>query len=181
MIINLQQDMSRLIELNTKLSTSVDDLKAKNSTLVSQMKSLSSTLTSTPMPQPLQTKLNIPNLLIGDSIIRDVACTDPKALHIVSRGGAKTGDILQSLRKMKTDSFGDVILHVGTNDCSTKFPVEKIGNNICDFEGIRQYDSSDTGHSDNVNIAAEHQEPAEVLSQLDNTSNSPVYGEYKCC
>ena len=36
-----------------------------------------------------------------------------------------------------------------------------------------EYDSSDTGHSDNVNIAAEHQEPAEVLSQLDNTSNSP--------
>ena len=52
-------------------------------------------------------------------------------------------------------------------------------NNL--IEGIRQYDSSDTGHSDNVNIAAEHQEPAEVLSQLDNTSNSPVYGEYKCC
>ena len=48
-------------------------------------------------------------------------------------------------------------------------------------EGIRQYDSSDTGHSDNVNIAVEHQEPAEVLSQLGNTSNSPVYGEYKCC
>ena len=48
-------------------------------------------------------------------------------------------------------------------------------------ERIRQYDSSDTGHSDNANIAAEHQEPAEVLSQLDNTSNSPVYGEYKCC
>ena len=48
-------------------------------------------------------------------------------------------------------------------------------------EGIRQHDSSDTGHSDNVKIAAEHREPAEVLSQLDNTSNSPVYGEYKCC
>ena len=28
------------------------------------------------------------------------------------------------------------------------------------FEGIRQYDSSDTGHSDNVNITADHQEPA---------------------
>ena len=38
------------------------------------------------------------------------------------------------------------------------------------MERIRQYDSSDTGHSDNVNIAAEHQEPAEVLSQLNNTS-----------
>ena len=49
------------------------------------------------------------------------------------------------------------------------------------YEGIRQYDSCDMGHSDNANIAAEHKEPAEVLSQLDNTSNSPVYGEYKCC
>ena len=35
--------------------------------------------------------------------------------------------------------------------------------------------------SDNMNIATEHQEPAKVLSQLDNMSNSPVYGEYKCC
>ena len=48
-------------------------------------------------------------------------------------------------------------------------------------EGIRQYDSCDTGHSDNANIAAEHQEPAEVLSQLGDTSNPPFYGEYKCC
>ena len=54
-------------------------------------------------------------------------------------------------------------------------------SNRMHIERIRQYDSSDTGHSDNVKIAAEHQEPAEVLSQLDNTSNSPVYGEYKCC
>ena len=49
------------------------------------------------------------------------------------------------------------------------------------IEGIRQYDSSDTGHSDNVNIAAEHQEPAEVLSQLDNTSNSPVSDSSRLC
>ena len=35
--------------------------------------------------------------------------------------------------------------------------------------------------SDNANIAAEHQEPAEELSQLGDTSNPPVYGEYKCC
>ena len=35
--------------------------------------------------------------------------------------------------------------------------------------------------SHNANIIAKHQEPAEVLSQLGNTSNHPVYGEYKCC
>ena len=35
--------------------------------------------------------------------------------------------------------------------------------------------------SDNVNIIAEHQESAEVLSQLGHTSNPPVDGEYKWC
>ena len=42
------------------------------------------------------------------------------------------------------------------------------------LEGIRQYHSCDTGHSQNANIAAEHQEPVEVLSQLGDTSNPPV-------
>ena len=49
------------------------------------------------------------------------------------------------------------------------------------YEGIRQYDSSDTGQIRQREHFAEHQEPAEVLSWLDDTSNSPVYGEYKCC
>ena len=44
-------------------------------------------------------------------------------------------------------------------------------------EVIRQYDSFDTGQF----RQREHQAPAEVLSQLDDTSNSPLYGEYKCC
>ena len=35
--------------------------------------------------------------------------------------------------------------------------------------------------SDSNNIAAEYQDPAEMLSQLGDTSNHPVYGEYKCC
>ena len=67
--------------------------------------------------------------------------------------------------------------HVEKDYCLV-YPPEKI-HNI--HEGIRQYDSCDTGHSDNANIAAEHQEPAEVLSQLGDMSNPPVYGEYKCC
>ena len=63
--------------------------------------------------------------------------------------------------------------------CGTKYDwyVEKCGP----YEGIPQYHSCDTGQSDNVNIVAEHQEPAEVLFQLGNTSNPPVHGEYKCC
>ena len=34
----------------------------------------------------------------------------------------------------------------------------------------------DTGQPDNVNIAAEHQEPAEVLSQLGSTSTPQILG-----
>ena len=34
---------------------------------------------------------------------------------------------------MKEDSYVDVLVHVGTNDCSTKFPVEKICENLKDI------------------------------------------------
>ena len=34
---------------------------------------------------------------------------------------------------MKEDSYGDVLVHVGTNDCLTKFPVEKICENLKDI------------------------------------------------
>ena len=32
-----------------------------------------------------------------------------------------------------TDSYGDVIIHVGTNDCATKCPTDKIFNNFRDI------------------------------------------------
>ena len=54
-----------------------------------------------------------------------------RCFNIMPHGGAKTGDILQFLCKMKTDSFGDVTIHVGTNDCPTNFPTQKMGNKIC--------------------------------------------------
>ena len=41
------------------------------------------------------------------------------------------------------------------------------------MDGIQQYDSCDTG---NVNTTAKHPEPAEVLSQLGNTSTPQISG-----
>ena len=58
---------------------------------------------------------------------------DPSSLLVKSRGGAKTGDVLKSLKEMDTDSYGDVIIHVGTNDCATKCPTDKIFNNFRDI------------------------------------------------
>ena len=34
---------------------------------------------------------------------------------------------------MQTDSYAEVIIHVGTNDCATKFPCDKIISNVCDI------------------------------------------------
>ena len=80
--------------------------------------------------------------------------------------------------------LGMMVGHFNKRVCPTETGTKSLNATIrlrTNIERIRQYDSSDTGHSDNANIVAEHQEPAEVLSQLHNTSNSPVYGEYKCC
>ena len=64
MIINLQQDMYRLIELNTKLSTAADDLNLKFYFGFSDGVIVIHT-DFNPLPQPPKTKPNIPSLLIS--------------------------------------------------------------------------------------------------------------------
>ena len=134
-----QQDvLNQIMQTNATLVTSLHDLMAKNVELTTQVTSLSNHVTSLSNQQAVA-KTSVPpqhttpSLLIGASTIRDIACTDPKGLYIISRGGAKTGDISKSLKEMKEDSYGDVLVQVGTNDCSTKFPVEKICENLKDI------------------------------------------------
>ena len=117
--------MDAMLATNNTLVKSVKDLTVKNEQLLAQISSSSDR--SKPLPNSND---NVPNLLIGASTIRDIACTDPSALYIISRGGAKTGDVLKTLKDTNTDAYADVTIHVGTNDCATKFPVDKIADNI---------------------------------------------------
>ena len=126
MIQSLQQSMDAMLATNNKLINSVKDLTVKNEQLSAQISSLSCDRSE----QSSGSNANVPNLLIGASTICDIACTDPSALYIISRGGAKTGDVLKTLKDTNTDAYADVTIHVGTNDCSTKFPVDKIADNI---------------------------------------------------
>ena len=126
MIQSLQQSMDAMLATNNKLVNSVKDLTVKNEQLSAQISSLSCDRSE----QSPGSNANVPNLLIGASTIRDIACTDPSALYIISRGGAKTGDVLKTLKDTNNDAYADVTIHVGTNDCSTKFPVDKITDNI---------------------------------------------------
>ena len=117
---------------------SIKHLSVENDVLKSQIASLSDevikVVNSKKSPKPPTTdqseRSKLPTLLIGGS---SVACMDPSSLLVKSRGGAKTGDVLKSLKEMDTDSYGDVIIHVGTNDCATKCLTDKIFNNFRDI------------------------------------------------
>ena len=127
-VVDMQDNVSKLFQINTALVASVDDLKHKNAILTAQVESLKSVTHADGSVSQQPSRLR--KLVTGDSTIRDVACNDPNSLSIVSRGGAKTGDTQQTLCKMKNNTFGDIIMHVGTKNCSTKFPRDKISDNI---------------------------------------------------
>ena len=86
-----------------------------------------------------------PTLLIGDSTIRDVESVDKDGLEVNINGGAKTGHIKNLLAKMDEHSYGDIIVHVGTNDCSTKYPLENIMDNMAAIVDLAKHVSV-TGH-----------------------------------
>ena len=71
-----------------------------------------------------------PDLLIRSSINRDVVSDDDNKLLVKSHGGAKTHDILKMLTKMKSDEYGDIYIHIASNDCATKKPVPEIVENM---------------------------------------------------
>ena len=85
--------MDAMLATNNTLVKSVKDLTVKNEQLLAQISSSSDR--SKPLPN---SNVDVPNLLIGASTIRDIACTDPSALYIIFGGGAKTGDVLKTLK-----------------------------------------------------------------------------------
>ena len=145
----LQDNMTKVLDMNARLVESVEDLTSKNELLAAQVASLTTELSSSkhnvPSTQPTQPTQRAPNLLIGASTIRDIACTDPKRLYVVSRGGSKSGDILKILKEMKPNSYEDITIHVGTNDCTTRYPVDKICANFKEM-ATQAKRVSKTGH-----------------------------------
>ena len=120
---------------------SIKYLSVENDVLKSQIAFLSDevikVINSKKSPKPAATdqseQSKSPTLLIGGPSVRGVACMDPSSLLVKSRGGAKIGNVLKSLKEMDTDSYADFIIHVGTNDCATKCPTDKIFNNFHDI------------------------------------------------
>ena len=140
-LVQMRDKMSQIMETNNALMKSIKHLSVKNGVLKSQIASLSDevikVVNSQNSPKPptvdQSERSKSPTLLIGGSSVRDVACMDPSSLLVKSRGGAKTGYVLKSLKEMDTDSYGDVTIYFGTNDCATKCPTDKIFSNFRDL------------------------------------------------
>ena len=131
-ITDLVNMVESLTENNKNLHSSVAKLIESNQTLSAQVQSLGEIKCTkcSATDATKETKKDGQILLIGDSTIRDVVSNDDKALYVVPRGGGKTGDILAMMKSVKPNTYTDVIIHVGTNDTSTKFPLEKIMTNM---------------------------------------------------
>lgn len=74
--------------------------------------------------EPLEAK---GNLLIGDSMIRDIAPLS-EDLVVESHGGAKYNDIRKCLKQVnpKKTKYKNIYIVCGTNDIATRKPIEKI-------------------------------------------------------
>ena len=107
---------------NKTLKDEISVLKNSNDVTSAQTQSLKDIDLGSRSANYINGQNKLPRLLIGDSTIRGVL----SVLCVNSKGGAKTGDILSMLKKYKPGSHSDVLVHVGTNDSSTKFPNDKI-------------------------------------------------------
>jgi lysophospholipase L1-like esterase len=68
---------------------------------------------------------NLPDLLIGSSILKETASKD-KSVHIRSKGGAKIRDVKRMLQNITDSSYMCTTLQIGGNDCSTCGNVDEI-------------------------------------------------------
>ena len=85
----------------------------------------------TPQSTPAENSAHAkPTLIIGDSMIRDISERGLDNTRVKCIRGGRVANIREELSNLGPDQFGSVLLHVGTNDCSSDAKLK---------EGIRHY------------------------------------------
>ena len=125
-IISLQNDMATLMTTTNKileklngLATSLDEktvlcekLQGEKTQLLQRVTDLNEQLTR----QTWVNFRNKPTLVLGDSIVRDIDEEKLVKTKVVSKSGATTKDIAETLQQ-DDNSYSSVVICVGTNDC----------------------------------------------------------------
>ena len=123
----LRDTVNTLVISNADLVSQVRSLSAVNTQLVTKLNSSEQiSLSDSPKSGTAPCK---PDMVIGDSMLRNIK-PNSESLIVKSFGGAKTGDLLKTMSKMDANTQGDITIVIGTNDCSTRYPVDKIEKNV---------------------------------------------------
>ena len=141
----LEQSNLDLVKLIGSKIGECDDLKAKNAELELQL-SNSDKANSIPKIKALNPKRRpiSETLLIGDSIIRDFINTDPAKTSVRSLPGGHINDVKKSL-KQPENVYKDIVLHVGSNDCSDSVDVKAILGQYNELIDLAATAVTDTG------------------------------------
>ncbi len=136
-VADLQSKVDQLLDMNTtmmdiirKCASGISQTVDGNNNMTDMLRQFATG--SQPQTQPEMENVKPPEekfLLITDSLGRDVLSTNQDLL-IKVHGGAKVNDInkdLQDLCNNRTSKWEHIIILCGTNDCSTKMDVAKIG------------------------------------------------------
>ena len=142
-VLQLSGYVSQLVDQNKILTEMVNELKQSNSKIKAEQSNIQKSTDQDRNSREISN--DSPSLILGDSTIRDVVPNDEHRLYVCSKDGAKTSDILAMLKKVKQNAYGDIMIHVGTNDTATKYPETKIVENVSSILDVAK-DKSRTGN-----------------------------------
>ena len=123
-VLQLSGYVSQLVDQNKILTEMVNELKQSNSKIKAELSNIQKSTDQDRNSREISNES--PSLILGDLTIRDVVPNDEHRLYVCSEGGAKTSDILAMLKKVKQNAYGDITIHVGTNDTATKYLRQKL-------------------------------------------------------
>lgn len=175
-IVHLQNENATLSQLANEQRLIVTELQE------SLKQKTDNALTDTPTPTPSQVKITATDiikeptsdnstttLIIGDSIIKDIHEAGLDNTTVQCLRGARITDIEESLQNMKPETFSTIIIHGGTNDCTTDDNIEVAAKSYTDMiDSIHEsapattvYISTICPRTDN----AKHQERVDKLNK----------------
>ena len=167
---------------NTRLRNEVKELKNSNSLISAPLQSLkdyNSKLANGNTGNSTQQN-KLPRLFLGDSTIRDIVANENSHIHVQSKGGAKTVDILNTLKRTKRGAYSDIFIHVGMKNTATKFPIEKIVENITNIIDQAKEKSS-SGHVVMSSICPRTDNSSTASKGSDiNETIKPIVGDKVC-
>ena len=114
-VVDKMEEINRSHEESIRL---FENVKQECEALRNENRSLKKNLNELSEKLDAAANIDVPSLLIGDSLIKEVDETKLIDTQVKSIPGAKASDILKKFDEIDEDRFREVFICTGTNDCS---------------------------------------------------------------